>query len=165
METKLLFAAKFGELEAQYARLEQRFALCRAGDRESIRQECDLLADECMAWENALSVQANGGRSKAVEALSLAQLSYSRQVRQIMEHELPRFLHSEGDGNNAEGAALYAEYALDAAAQAMRHALMAALYATGLQMDAEQDRTAAGNSPRFRGLGREVAELKKEVSK
>ena len=72
MEARLLFAAKFGELEAQYARLEQRFTLCRAGDRESIRQECGLLADECMAWENTLSAQANSGRSKAVEALSLA---------------------------------------------------------------------------------------------
>ena len=139
METKLLFAAKFGELEAQYARLEQRFSLCRTGDRESIQRECDLLADECMAWENTLSAQVNGGRSKAVEALSLAQLSYSRQVRQIMEHDLPQFLRSEAEDNGAEGAALYAEYALDAAAQAMRHALMAALYATGLQMDAKQN--------------------------
>ena len=139
METRLLFAAKFGELEAQYARLEQRFALCRTGDRESVRRECDLLADECMAWENTLSAQVNGGRSKAVEALAFAQLSYSRRLRQIMENDLPRFLHSEAEDNGAEGAALYAEYALDAAAQAMRHALMAALYATGLQMDAKQN--------------------------
>lgn len=138
METKLLFAAKFGELEAQYARLEQRFALCRTGDREGIRRECGLLADECMAWENTLSAQANSGRSKAVEALALAQLSYSRRIRQIMEHDLPRLLHGAGDSDAAEGAALYAEYALDAAAQAMRHALMAALYATVLQMDADE---------------------------
>lgn len=146
METRLLFAAKFGELEAQYARLEQRFALCRAGDRESIRQECGLLEDECMAWENALSAQANSGRSKAVEALSLAQLSYSRRLRQIMESDLPRFLHSETDGNGAEGAALYAEYALDAAAQTMRHALLAALYATSLQMEAEENGAAEEGS-------------------
>lgn len=139
METKLLFAAKFGELEAQYARLEQRFALCRMGDRESIRQEYDLLADECMVWENTLSNQARDGRSEAVAALASAQLSYSRRIRQIMENDLPRFLHREADDNGAEGAALYAEYALDAAAQAMRHALMAVLYATGLQMDMEQD--------------------------
>lgn len=138
METKQLFAAKFGELEAQYARLEQRFTLCRTGDRESIRQECGLLADECTAWEDALCAQVKDGRSKAVEALSLAQLTYHRRIRQILEDDLPRFLHSEAAGNGAEGAALYAEYALDAAAQAMRHALLAALYATGLQMDAEQ---------------------------
>ena len=141
METRLLFAAKFGELEAQYARLEQRFALCRTGDRESVRRECDLLADECMAWENTLSAQVNGGRSKAVEALSLAQLSYNQRLRQIMENDLPRFLHSETDDNGAEGAALYAEYALDAAAQAMRHALLAALYATSLQIEAEEGKT------------------------
>lgn len=140
METKLPFAAKFGELEAQYARMEQRFTKCRTGDRESIRQEYELLADECMAWEDALTAQANSGRSKAVEALSQAQLDYCRRTRQIMENDLPRFLHSEGDERAAEGAALYAEYALDAAAQAMRHALMAALYATGLQMDMEQGR-------------------------
>ena len=139
METKLLFAAKFGELEAQYARMEQRFALCRMGDRESIRRECELLADESAAWENTLAAQVNGGRSKAVETLALAQLSYSRQIRQILENDLPRYLHGQGDDNGAEGAALYAEYALDAAAQAVRHALMAALYATGLQMDAKQN--------------------------
>lgn len=33
---------------------------------------------------------------------------------------------------------LYAEYALDAAAQAVRHALMLALYATSLQIDTEK---------------------------
>lgn len=144
METRQIFAAKFGELEAQYARMEQRFALCRTGCRESIQQEYDLLADECMAWENTLSAQANSGHSKAVEALSLAQLSYCRRIRQIVENDLPRFLHSKTDDNGAEGAALYAEYALDAAAQAVRHALMAALYATGLQMDAEQVKQQKG---------------------
>ena len=35
METKLLFAAKFGELEAQYARMEQRFF---ANSKKSIKK-------------------------------------------------------------------------------------------------------------------------------
>lgn len=146
MEMKTIFAAKFGELEAQYARIEQRFALCRLGDRKAVQQEYELLSDECRAWENKLDIQAREGRSKAVEELSQAQLAYTRQVRRIMERDLPRFFRSKTDNGRTEGAALYAEYALDAAAQAMRHALMAALYATGLQMDAEQEQKAKETS-------------------
>ena len=41
-------------------------------------------------------------------------------------------------GNGARGMVLYAEYALDAVAQAVRHALMLALYATSLQIDTEK---------------------------
>lgn len=83
---------------------------------------------------------------RAVEELSQAQLAYTRQVRRIMERDLPRSLRGKTDNGTTEGAALYAEYALDAAALAMRHALMAALYATGLQMDAEQEKKAKETS-------------------
>lgn len=146
MEMKTIFAAKFGELEAQYARIEQRFALCRIGDRKAVQQEYELLLDECRAWESKLDIQAREGRSKAVKELSQAQLAYTRQVRRIMERDLPRFLRSKTHSGRTEGAALYAEYALDAAAQAMRHALMAALYATGLQMDTEKEQKAKETS-------------------
>lgn len=72
MDSKLIFAAEFGELEAQYARLDHRFALCRTGDRERIQQEYDLLADECREWDNTLNAQVNKSRRSDVPSLYLS---------------------------------------------------------------------------------------------
>lgn len=138
METKQLFAAKFGELEAQYARIAQRFLLCRNADADTLRREYAQIMDECLSWEEILTAQAANGRSKAVEALAEAQRAYCSQSRKILE-ELPRYLQGSPEELRAESAALYAEYTLDAAAQAMRCALLAVLYATVSQLEAEPD--------------------------
>ena len=54
-------------------------------------------------------------------------------------------LHSEVNSvreDEAEAAALYAEYALDFATQAMKYALLASLTAIDLQMGAEEQEEA-----------------------
>ena len=73
----------------------------------------------------------------AVDRLRLYQQADHEQVRR----ELPAYLHGENtcrDADRAEAASLYGEYAIDFAAQAVRHALLAALSAIDLQMSCDE---------------------------
>ena len=82
-----------------------------------------------------------GSRSPAVAALADAQLHYFETVKRILEQDLPDYLHCESSPaaeDNAEALALYAEYAIDYAAQSMRYALIAALKAIDLQISSEK---------------------------
>ena len=77
---------------------------------------------------------------KSLAALS-KQGSCIQQKLGILHDELPGYLHEEGNdriADQAEAASLYGEYAIDFAAQAMRHALLAALSAIDLQMSCEE---------------------------
>ena len=79
--------------------------------------------------------------SPAVAALSAAQLEYDLKIQEILQNELPGYVHGEDSDvteDQAEAASLYGEYAIDFAAQAMRHALLAALSAIDLQMNCEE---------------------------
>ena len=58
-----------------------------------------------------------------------------------MEQMLRRSLTQAGAEGRAESAALYAEYAMDFAIQAMRYALMAALSAVQLEKSAYPSET------------------------
>lgn len=69
-------------------------------------------------------------------------------MQRILRDELPAYLHGENtcrDADRAEAASLYGEYAIDFAAQAVRHALLAALSAIDLQMSC--DETNQSQSP------------------
>ena len=66
-----------------------------------------------------------------------------RQVMgEILREKLPRLMRGEEDPQEeqAEAAALYAEYAIDFASQAMRGALLAALIAIDRQMSCEEQK-------------------------
>ena len=130
-----IFAVKLCELERQYGLLQTRLELCQGAGHEKIR---DILQDELNDYrENALLMErrAEGSRSPAVAELSSAQRDYDRRVEEILREKLPRLMRGEEDPQEeqAEAAALYAEYAIDFAVQAMRYALMAALTAARLQ--------------------------------
>ena len=58
----------------------------------------------------------------------------------LLRDRLPRLMHGEEDPQEerAEAAALFAEYAIDFAAQAVRSALLAALAAMDQQMNCEE---------------------------
>ena len=65
----------------------------------------------------------------------------SKKIKKFLEQDLPDYLHCESSSaaeDNAEALALYAEYAIDYAAQSMRYALIAALKAIDLQMSSEK---------------------------
>ena len=142
-----IFAVKLCELERQYGLLQTRLELCQGAGHEKIR---DILQDELNDYrENALLMErrAEGSRSPAVAELSSAQRDYDRRVEEILREKLPRLMRGEEDpGENgpqeeqAEAAALYAEYAIDFASQAMRGALLAALIAIDRQMSCEEQK-------------------------
>ena len=110
-----MFAVKLCELEHQYGLLRSRLELCQGADHEKIRH---LLADVLDDYrENALLLEqsAEGCRSPAVAELA-----------GVPQEE------------RAEAAALFAEYAIDFAAQGVRSALLAALAAMDQQMNCEE---------------------------
>ena len=135
-----MFAVKVCELERQYGLLQTRLELCQGADHSKIRQILQEGLDEYR--ENALLLEkrTEGCRSPAVAELSAAQRDYTRRVEEILREKLPRLMHGEEDPmeEQAEAVALYAEYAIDFAGQAMRGALLAALMAMDRQMDCEE---------------------------
>ena len=127
-----MFAVKLCELEHQYGLLRSRLELCQGADHEKIRH---LLADVLDDYrENALLLEqsAEGCRSPAVAELAGVQRDYSKRMEELLRDRLPRLMHG------AEAAALFAEYAIDFAAQGVRSALLAALAAMDQQMNCEE---------------------------
>ena len=137
------FAGKFRELEEEYGRMQNRLSRCRKSSHETIRQEMRQTFSEIQKDEEALRERAENGKSPAISALSGAQLRYQKETRRILKDELPGYLHGEDScaaEDKAEAAMLYAEYAIDFAAQGMRQAIFAALSAADLEMDYEEGR-------------------------
>ena len=127
-----MFAVKLCELEHQYGLLRSRLELCQGADREKIRH---LLADVLDDYrENALLLE------RSVAELAGVQRDYSKRMEELLRDRLPRLMHGEEDPQEerAEAAALFAEYAIDFAAQAVRSALLAALAAMDQQMNCEE---------------------------
>lgn len=136
-----IFSAKLHELERQYGQTVSRLRLYPQAEHEEVCRELNRLWQEFR--ENELLMQKNvaGCHSPAVAALAAAQLEYDLSVEHILKDELPGYLHSEGNDRSedqAEAASLYAEYAIDFAAQSLRHALLAVLSAIDLEMSCEE---------------------------
>ena len=141
-----LFATKLRELEQEHERIRSRLRLCQGEDRQQVRQELDQLTREIDETDAALQQAADTSHSPAVAELSAAQLEYEDRVGRILREKLPRYLHcsaTDAASDRAEAAALYAEYAMDFAAQAMRRALQSALAAVELQLEQEEKEAAA----------------------
>ena len=137
-----MFAIKLYELEQQYGRMQTRLRICRQEDHSKIRQELQRAEDDYKENELLLQKNVENSRSPAVAALSDAQLSYFQKAKELLEIELPEYLSSEAGTpaeSRTEAAALYTEYAIDFAIQSMRYALVAALKAIDLQMNAEEN--------------------------
>ena len=112
-----MFAVKLCELEHQYGLLRSRLELCQGAEQS-----------------------AEGCRSPAVAELAGVQRDYSKRMEELLRDRLPRLMHGEEDPQEerAEAAALFAEYAIDFAAQGVRSALLAALAAMDQQMNCEE---------------------------
>lgn len=144
MSQSRMFDAKFRELERQYDQMIDHLRLYQAEDHSEIRQALESVRREYLENERLLQKSVDESRSPAVAALSEAQLSYNRRVRQILQDELPRCLHEENSvpaADQVEASGLYGEFAIDFAIQAMRYALLAALSAMDTQMNYEEETT------------------------
>lgn len=143
---KEIFSTKLRELEQEHERIRSRLRLCQQEDRRQVRQELDCLTREIDETDARLQKAADASHSPAVAALSAAQMEYERRMQAILREKLPRYLHcaaTDTASDRAEAAALYAEYAMDFAAQAMRRALQSALAAVELQLELEEKEAAA----------------------
>ena len=136
-----IFAGKLNELETQYAQTIRCLRCCQRSDHREIQRSLRCLWQEYRENELLLQRSIAKSHSPAVAALSAAQLEYVLKIQHILQNELPGFVHGEGTDvtdDQAEAASLYGEYAIDFAAQSMRHALLAALSAIDLQMNCEE---------------------------
>ena len=139
-----IFAAKLYELERQYEQTVSSLQRYQQEDHEEVRRELRRLCQEYRENELLMQQSIAGSHSPAVAALSAAQLEYDLKTQHILRHELPGYVHGDGADateDQAEAASLYGEYAMDFAAQAMRHALLAVLSAMDLQMNCEERET------------------------
>ncbi len=136
-----IFAGKLCELERQYEQTIRCLRCCQRADHREIRRSLRCLWQEYRENDLLLRKSIAKSHSPAVAALSAAQLEYELRIQDILQNELPGYVHGEGADvteDRAEAAGLYGEYAIDFAAQAMRHALLAALSAIDLQMNCEE---------------------------
>lgn len=136
-----IFAGKLCELERQYEQTIRCLRCCQRADHREIQRSLRCLWQEYRENDLLLQRSIAKSHSPAVAALSAAQLEYDLKIQDILQNELLGYVHGEGSDvteDQAEAASLYGEYAIDFAAQAMRHALLAALSAIDLQMNCEE---------------------------
>jgi hypothetical protein len=95
------------------------------------------MKDECIENDFLLQSRINSSRSPAVSKLAAAQMDYSKNTEEILQKVALGFQDGMAQETELESAALYAEYAIDFATQAMRHALLASLCAINLQLTEE----------------------------
>lgn len=131
-----IFAVKLCELEQEYHKMYAHLQLAQQLEHDQIVQELQALKKECAENDLVLQKSAENSHSPNVALLSEAQRDYYRRVYGGLEE-----INHGKPGEQTECAALYAEFAVDFAAQAMKHALLAALTAIDLQMNCEEAET------------------------
>ncbi|WP_326907127.1 hypothetical protein [Sedimentibacter sp. MB31-C6] len=124
-----MFAIKLHELNQQYGHLQSRILLCQNRNHNKIRQEIIKIKKESEENDLLLQNRIDYSRSQAVSELAAAQMDYSKRAKEILEKD---------SLCSYESAALYAEYAIDFATQAMRNALLASFCAIDLQLTEEE---------------------------
>lgn len=132
---------KLRELERQYYETMERLHRCRQAEHDQVRRSLKEIWQEYREQEMETQRSIARCHSPAVGALSAAQTEYDLKIQHILREKLPGYLHSAGtdaQADEAEAAGLYAEYAIDFAAQALRHALLAALSVADLEMELEE---------------------------
>lgn len=143
-----IFSVKLCELEQEYGRLHSRIQLFQEKSTNQLRSELARLRDEYREQNLLMDERIRTCRSPSAASLAAAQLEYDKRVEQILTEELPNFMRGRNQTSTqdqAEAACLYAEYAIDFATQAMRHALIAALSAMILQQRADGESQDAEN--------------------
>lgn len=141
-----VFSAKLCEMDEQYERFQARLMTCQQMEHEAIRRECGYMARECRESEYILAQSMKGCRSRAVRRLADIQLEYMKKADDILENDMAEDMSDIADRaeRRAEASTLYAEFSMDFAVQAMRHAMRAALTAIDAQMDCDEKRSPQG---------------------
>lgn len=120
-----IFSIKLQELSKEYSKLQRYILLYQNSDQEKIRQGIIRLKDESIENDIQLQNRIDNSRSPTVSKLAAAQVDYNKKVKDILKQD---------SLDSKESTALYAEYAIDFATQAIYHALLVCLEAMDLQM-------------------------------
>ena len=120
-----IFSIKLQELSKEYSKLQRYILLYQNSDQEKIRQGIIRLKDESIKNDMLLQNSIDNSRSPTVSKLAAAQVDYNKKVKDILKQD---------SLDSKESTALYAEYAIDFATQAIYHALLVCLEAMDLQM-------------------------------
>lgn len=134
-----IFSVKLLELKQECDRLQSRIQFLEQADENQLHTERMKLKDECRAQDLKLEQTVETCRSPAVALLAGMQWDYGQQVERILQDGPREELWGHGrdsEEDRAESVTLYAEYAIDFAIQAVRHALVAVLTALELQAQA-----------------------------
>lgn len=135
-----MFTAKLQELEREYGRLQNCIRLLQEEPSEQLHQERERLEDECRERALLLDETVHSCRSPAMARLAQLQRDYAQQTQALLQTGVIKrnpddpLIRYQDD---AEMMALYTEFAIDFATQSMRYALMAALRAAELQIQAD----------------------------
>lgn len=132
--TRGMFAIKMVELNQQYDQLRSRILSCEKYDHKKILQEIVEIRKECLENDLYLQSRIHSSRSPVVSDLAAAQMDYFKKTEEILQ----KTPHNDEDESEFESAALFAEYAIDFASQAIHHALLATLRAIELQNSEEK---------------------------
>lgn len=136
-----LFAMKLYEMEQQYGKLQGRLRVCCRERREELQEELKKAKAEYEVNALLLRKSVEGSRSPVVKKLAQAQWSYLDTMARLLEDQsVSQLCLEEGtpEEDRAEAAALYAEYAMDFATQSAQYAMLAAMAAMELQLNAEE---------------------------
>ncbi len=136
-----IFTAKLSEMEQQYGNIQNRIRICQQKDPAGIQEELQKAWDEYQENLLTLEKEIKESRSPAVAELTQTQWEYGKKMEHLLESgQLEKYLHTDTncpDEDQAEAAALYAEYAMDYAVQSLQYALISALSAINLQIHTE----------------------------
>lgn len=135
------FAVKMYALEQQYEEMRGRILMYQQTDHARIRSELSRIEVACHRDELSLQESIASCDSPAVVALAGVQKEYIEKARDVLERYIGQYrsgVLSDDRENRAEAMALYAEYAIDFATQAINHAQLATLSAIDLQMTATE---------------------------
>ena len=139
------FAEKILELEEEYRRLHNQLELFQRKDAAQIHQAREQLREEYHRYDRFLDQTVQACRCPTMARLAELQRDYERQAEQLLStHTLAGDMGSQ---SQAETMTLYAEFAMDAATQSMRYALVCALHAMELQIQADRN-TSQGKDDR-----------------
>lgn len=135
-----LFSAKLEDLAEQVELMQRHITELESADPDEVRCARAHLEAE---WADVIVELKN--RAKAMryftgQQLSQVQLEYCRKAADILHDSLKKNWSAVADGaSESDEAALYAEFAIDFAALAMRYALLATATAIDVQYTEERN--------------------------
>lgn len=134
-----LFSAKLEDLAEKAALMQRHIAELESANPDEVRRARAHLEAEWADVIVELKNRAKAMRFLTGQQLSQVQLEYCCRAADILHDSLKtNWSAVAGGASKSDEAALYAEYAIDFAALAMRYALLAT--ATALDMQYEEER-------------------------